>query len=130
LHERGVPYAEMMILYASRKYGGLPEQDLPLFILDRLEENGIMACWPARNAQSKAAWDITTDSVAVSTIHSMKGLDAETVFVFGLDELERKQSSSDARSLAYVACTRARNHLEILYCEETPLIAAIRQAIP
>jgi superfamily I DNA/RNA helicase len=41
----------------------------------------------------------------------MKGLDAEAVFVLGLDEWERKHPSSDVRSLAYVACTRARNSI-------------------
>ncbi|MDR0466827.1 MAG: NERD domain-containing protein [Deltaproteobacteria bacterium] len=126
LRDQGVPYSEMMILYVSRRYAGL-DRELPLFLQDALEERGILASWPARDAQSKAGWDITTDSVTISTIHSMKGMDAEAVFVIGLDALNPKQAPNP-HVLAYVACTRARRFLDILYAQETPLIAAMRQA--
>jgi superfamily I DNA/RNA helicase len=130
LRGRGIPYAEMMILYASRKRGDAPGKELPEFLLACLEENGILASWLSRDAQSKASWDITTDSVALSTIHSMKGMDAQAVFVLGLDGLETGHMTEEAaRALAYVACTRAREYLDIVYCAETPLIAALRQAI-
>lgn len=119
LHEQGLPYSEIMLLYASRRYGGL-DVDLPHFLLDTLEENGILASWPARDAQSKASWDITTDSVTISTIHSMKGMDAEAVLIIGLDALN--PGHADFTSLAYVACTRARRFLDIIYTKETPLI--------
>jgi hypothetical protein len=126
LREQGIPYSEMAILYVSRNYGDLQGIDLPVFLCDSLEENGIMVSWPSKNAQSKATWDITTDSVAVSTIHSMKGMDAEAVFVLGLDSLNKTSVSSEfARSLTYVACTRARRHLDILYIEKTPLIESM-----
>jgi superfamily I DNA/RNA helicase len=60
----------------------------------------------------------------------MKGMDAEAVFVLGLDGLETAHMPEEsARALAYVACTRARAHLDIVYCAETPLIASLRQAI-
>jgi hypothetical protein len=101
LHGRGIPYAEMTILYASRKRGDAPGKDLPEFLLASLEENGILASWLSRDAQSKASWDITTDSVALSTIHSMKGMDAEAVFVLGLDGLETSHMPEEsARALA------------------------------
>lgn len=125
LHEAGVPCSEMMVLYASRQYGGL--DDLPLFLQEALAEHGILASLPARDAQSKAGWDITTDSVTISTIHSMKGMDAEAVFVIGLDTLKQGNAPLPD-SLAYVACSRARRFLEILYIRETPLVAAMKQA--
>lgn len=123
LHKEGVPYSEMMVLYASSKYGELGGGGVPEFLRDTLEENGILASWVSRNAQSKSAWDITTDSVSLSTIHSMKGLDAEAVFIWGLDALDAGRIPQEKlHTLAYVACTRARRHLDILHCEQTPLI--------
>ena len=126
-HDQGVPYSEMMILYASRRYAGL-DGDLPLFLRDALEEQGLLASWPARDAQSKAGWDITTDSVTISTIHSMKGMDAEAVFVIGLDALKSNHAPAP-EVLAYVACTRARRFLDILYVTETPLIASMQKMV-
>jgi len=127
LHGQGVPYSEMMVLYASRHYEGL-DDELPVFLRDVLEEHGILTSWPAQNAQSKAGWDITTDSVTISTIHSMKGMDAEAVFVIGLDTLKANHAPAP-NSLAYVACTRARRFLDILYVKDTPLIASMRKAL-
>lgn len=127
LHEEGIPYSEMMVLYTSSKHGGPDGGNTPEFLRDTLEENGILTSWASRNAQSKSTWDITTDSVGLSTIHSMKGLDAEAVFIWGLDALDTGRMSEDKlHTLAYVACTRARRHLEILYCEETPLVTRLR----
>ena len=123
LHGQGVPYSEMMILYAKRRFAGL-EVDLPLFLQDSLEECGIIASWPARDAQSKAGWDITTDSVTISTIHSMKGMDAEAVFIIGLDALKPNQAQI---SQTYVASSRARRFLDILYVELTPFIASLQK---
>ena len=127
LHDQGVPYSEMMILYTSRLYKGL-DGELPLFLRDELEGNGIMAALPAQNAQSKAGWDITTDSVTISTIHSMKGMDAEAVFVLGLDTLKTSHARTP-NALAYVACTRARRFLDILYVHDAPLIEAMQKVL-
>ena len=126
LHEQGVPYSEMMVLYASSKHQSAAGYNVPESLRDSLEENGILVTWASRNAQSKSAWDITTDSVSLSTIHSMKGLDAKAVFVWGLDSLDGSGIPlSQQRTLAYVACTRARQHLHIVFCEKTPLISAL-----
>lgn len=123
LREQGVPYSEMMLLYASSKHRSLAEGDVPSFLLEFLEEQGILATWASQDAQSKGAWDITTDSITISTIHSMKGMDAEVVFVWGLDELDQgRMPPESVQALAYVACTRARRHLDVVYTEKTPLI--------
>ena len=129
LHDGGVPYSEMMVLYASSKQGG-SGICVPEFLRDSLEESSILTLWVSRNAQSKSAWDITTDSVSLSTIHSMKGLDAEAVFIWGLDAMDAGRMPQDKfHTLAYVACTRARRYLDILYCEQTPLITKMLSII-
>jgi superfamily I DNA/RNA helicase len=112
-----------MVLYLSRKSDSSPDDEVPVFLGSMLEEHGIMTSWTAKNAQSKASWDITTDSVTISTIHSMKGLDAEAVFAWGLDGLDSYHFSNEhIESMAYVACTRARTYLDILYYKKTPII--------
>ena len=117
------------MLYASSKHQSAKGYNVPEFLRDSLEENGILVTWASRNAQTKSAWDITTDSVSLSTIHSMKGLDAKAVFVWGLDSLDGSGIPlSQQRTLAYVACTRARQCLDILFCEKTALISALENA--
>lgn len=98
--------------------------------MEQLEENGILVSWVSQNAQSKTSWDITTDKVSLSTIHSMKGLDARAVFILGLDSLEIDGlPDTQQRMLAYVACTRAREYLDIVFCTKTPLINTLHNAI-
>ena len=124
LHEQGVPYSEMMVLYVSSHHRGAAEGRVPKVMRDCFEACGILVAWASRNAQSKKEWDITADSVSLSTIHSMKGLDAKAVFVWGLDSLEENgMPYAQQQSLAYVACTRARQHLYIVFCTKTKLVS-------
>ncbi|GAB1411250.1 nuclease-related domain-containing DEAD/DEAH box helicase [Desulfovibrionales bacterium] len=122
LYSQRIPYSEMMLLCATNKHPSAPNTLLPEFLVEQLEENGILVSWVSQNAQSKTSWDITTDKVSLSTIHSMKGLDAKAVFILGLDSLEADGlPDTQQRMLAYVACTRAREYLDIVFCKN-PLI--------
>ncbi len=65
--------------------------------------------------------DVEQDSVVLSTIHGVKGLEFDNVFVIGMTEGRFPSSrSSDSieeleeeRRLCYVAVTRAKKHLEL-----------------
>lgn len=128
IHSQGVPYSEMMLLYTSSKHPSAPDENVPELFREFFEENGLLVSWASQNAHSKSTWDITTDSICLSTIHSMKGMDAKAVFVWGLDALAtRSMPLNKQRALAYVACTRARQHLDIVFCEKTPLIAEMSE---
>jgi hypothetical protein len=131
LHDSGLPYSEIMVLYAVGKHQCLEGRQFPLMVKDHLEDKGILCSWPAKDAQSKLAWDITTDTVTISTIYSMKGLDAEAVFILGLDLLDGLDRPQEViRSLAYAAASRARRHLEIIYSEPSRIIKAMMAACP
>jgi len=52
-----------------------------------LEKQGILSQWMSESYRSKRAYDITTNRVTISTIHSAKGLDFSMVFLLGLDHL-------------------------------------------
>ena len=129
LHESGVPYAEMRILYASKKIAGV-HANYPEFLADYLENEGVLCSWVSQDASSKMAWDCTTERVAISTIHSMKGLDATVIFVCGLDALEQTSIPwQNLVKLAYVACTRARESLYVFYEQETPIILSLKDHV-
>jgi len=118
------PLAEMAILYARRspkENGGLV---IPELLAKALDSQGIMSNWISKDYRAKRSYDITTESISISTIHSAKGLDYACVFLVGLDQLEPGIWSEDQiRRLAYVAVTRARHRLFIPYANETRLIS-------
>ena len=87
-------------------------EKLPEALLKELEAHGVLARWVARDTVSKRDYDITTDSVTISTIYSAKGLDFAHVFLLGLDLLN-PESERDRR-LAYVGMTRAREQLVLI----------------
>lgn len=131
LKEEGVPFSEILVLYASaRIHPELGDMEYPVFLQDYLEEEGILCTWVAKNSESKGNWDCTANRLAVSTIHSVKGLGGGVVFVIGLDRLEHKGLSGEKfDTLAYVACSRARQELHILYGEETEGIQRLKALI-
>jgi superfamily I DNA/RNA helicase len=69
-------------------------------------------------------FDITTSSVTISTIHSVKGMDFHCVFLSGLDLLEPSErwSAEQLKNLAYVGMTRARYQLIIPYVSGNDII--------
>lgn len=51
--------------------------------------------------------------VYVGTIHSVKGLEYDLVYVIGVDGYKFKLNTEDNKNVYYVAITRAKNHLVI-----------------
>lgn len=64
----------------------------------------------------------STGGIRLSTIHSAKGLDAEAVLIFGVQEL-RNWEHQEAHRLMYIAMTRARTRLCISSSADSPLMA-------
>jgi ATP-dependent exoDNAse (exonuclease V) beta subunit len=117
------PLSEMAILYARRSLKESENQLIPELFADGLEAKGIMSGWISEDYRAKRSYDITTETISISTIHSAKGLDYACVFLVGLDQLEPGIWSEDQiRRLVYVAITRARHRLFIPYVRETELI--------
>lgn len=111
--------SEIAILYAHSRLEGL-EASLPESLLEAVEARGVMARWVARDTVSKRDFDITTDSVSISTIHSAKGLDFAHVFLLGLERL--RPENARQRRLAYVGITRAREQLTLACCGREGLV--------
>jgi ATP-dependent exoDNAse (exonuclease V) beta subunit len=95
-----------------------------------LDSKGILNTWVSEDYQSKKTYDITTNSVTISTIHSVKGLDYSTVFLLDLDFLKPKQwSEEQLERLTYVAITRARFQIFIPYIIQSSLIKKLQDAL-
>ena len=124
------PYSEIAVIYAMKNPGEDLKTSLPEMIESELESKGILNNWVSENYQSKRNYDITTNSVVISTIHSVKGLDYSVVFLCGLDFLEPKGwSEEQIEKLIYVAITRARYQLFIPYVIENQFISKLKSCL-
>jgi hypothetical protein len=104
-----VPFSEIAVLYISRQSPYACNSVLPEEMCHVLESKGILVEWMSEDFRSKKSYDITTDKVCVSTVHSVKGMDYDTVFVIGLESLLEPRWDEDIkRKLVYIALTRAR----------------------
>jgi len=119
----GIPLSEFAVIYASKSYSQPILSEFPTIVGKTLESKGILYDWISEDSRSKRGYDITTDRVTVSSIHSIKGLDYFTVFLVGMDSIDIGEWSDDLiNKLSYVAITRARELLYIPYLRKTPLI--------
>ncbi|MDI9571007.1 MAG: 3'-5' exonuclease [Pseudomonadota bacterium] len=122
--EEGYPLSEIAVLYTMRS----PENDkgmhLPRLLEAALERRGILHNWISEDYRAKRSYDVTTSSVTISTIHSLKGFDYACAFVLGLDWLTPggRWTEEQIRKLAYVAATRARERLFIPYCARNEVV--------
>jgi superfamily I DNA/RNA helicase len=102
------------------------EKNIPLMVGTALERKGILSNWVSRDYNSKRSYDVTTNTVTISTIQSAKGFDYSRVFLIGLDLLDSvKCSEEHALNLTYVGITRARYQLVIPYVRKNDLISRL-----
>ena len=114
-HDEGYSLSEIAVIYTQKSPDHLPGIHLPDLITHALEKHGICCNWIAGDYRTKRSYDVTTQNVTISTIHSVKGFDYACVFVIGLDWLEgARWTEEQVKNLTYVAITRARERLYLL----------------
>jgi ATP-dependent exoDNAse (exonuclease V) beta subunit len=124
------PFSEIAVLYVKKTPPDGTSQTVPELIEKALAVKGIFSNWVARDYQNKCTYDITTNSVAINTIHSAKGFDYACVFLIGLDSVdETKATAEQIERLAYVGMTRARYQLHIPYINKTAVIEKLLAVI-
>ncbi len=123
LLDRGYASSEIAVVYLTKGVPG-QEQPLPAMIQTALNQRGVLSTWLSQDVRSKTAYDITTDTVTISTAHSVKGLDYAAVIVLGLDMVEpgERWDQQQLENIAYVAITRARYRLYVPYMDDSTLI--------
>ncbi len=123
--------SEIAILYLTSKVGG--EQNtvsLPERIGVALDDKGLIYDWVSQDYRAKKSYDITTDSVTISSVHSVKGFDFAAVFVVGLDMLDQNRwTEEQVKRLTYVAITRARFRMYVPYVTESEIMQDLLRCV-
>ena len=93
-----------------QKYKSITEKlDLPFDVADTPDTvEGIFEL-----LNSKLGNATTDEGVYIGTIHSSKGLEYDTVHLFGVGGSSFQISDEDSKNVFYVGCTRAKNNLYI-----------------
>ena len=116
-----------MILYRWVTYKGYP---VISNLIARLGQKNIPWQWITEDNEHKATFDWGDESVKISTIHSAKGMDAPVVIILGAETFRNSDDNSDdEEKLLYVALTRAREFLAILYTGNAGMIPKLTNAM-
>jgi len=114
------------IIYTVKSPANSPDKHIPRMFEKALEARGILYDWVSQDYRSKGSYDVTTNSVTISTIHSAKGFDYSSVFLIGLDLIGPKIVTLDeTKNLVYVGTPRARYRLFIPYVSKNELINSL-----
>jgi superfamily I DNA/RNA helicase len=125
-----VPLSQIAVIYASKRFSSSSNATLPEAVIARLESFGVLSTWASMDYRAKKAYDITTERVTVSTVHSAKGADWSCVFLIGFDLIDNSYWTDDQIDrLVYIAATRARDQLWIPYTRETALISRMLECM-
>jgi len=118
--------SDIAILYTMKSTEENPDIHIPRMVGKALEKKGILQNWVSEDYRSKRSYDVTTDTVTISTIQSAKGFDYSRVFLIGLDLFDPvKGLESEVKSLSYVGITRSRYELFIPYVNKSNLIESL-----
>ena len=127
LAEHGYSPRNAMILYRWVTYKGYP---VISNLIARLGQKNIPWQWITEDNEHKATFDWGDESVKISTIHSAKGMDAPVVIILGAETFRNSDDNSDdEEKLLYVALTRAREFLAILYTGNAGMIPKLTNAM-
>lgn len=120
LHESGIPWYEMAVVYRTNWMG---EQALA-----ELQQAGIPVAWLNQNSSSRN-YDPLCPSVKLMTMHSSKGLEFPVVFIPGLGFLPNRTGDvGDEARLLYVAMTRAIERLMLTGDRRSEFVERLKEA--
>ena len=131
LQDEGCSLADIAVCYTRKSPPGIEDEEkhIPDLCMEALDSMGILNQWISEDVRAKRGYDITTNRVTISTIHSIKGLDYSALFLLGLDMLEPgdRWGEEQILNLVYVAITRARYRLYIPYVKKNWIIERLTQ---
>jgi hypothetical protein len=127
LADDGYSPRNAMVLYRWASLRGFP---LIPALLSKFEEKSIPYQWITEDNDKKATFQWAEESVKISTVHSAKGMDAPLVILLGAEAFGNgdPQGQDDEEKLMYVALTRARENLTVLYTREDGLVPQLQSA--
>ncbi|MDR7516665.1 MAG: 3'-5' exonuclease [Armatimonadota bacterium] len=123
-HEQGVPWGAMAVILGNpRRQGALYYET---------KRRGVPYFWVAWKSYTKHQVTDHSDKVRAFTIHAAKGLEFSHVFFCGVNEIYDPGAAIDPagrRRLAYVAMTRATEHLTVTVSGDGDVGRAILEAV-
>ncbi|MFZ4814009.1 MAG: 3'-5' exonuclease [Phototrophicaceae bacterium] len=128
LSQENYTYNNILILYPKSRIGKYLLIDQ---LTKKLEEHKIPFDWISENADAKRSFNWSENSVKISTVQSAKGLDAPVVIVISAEAFDVQtgdQDEIDPKKLLYVALTRSREYLKVLYCQESGMVPELQKA--
>ena len=130
LIQSGKSPRNVLILYRN-KY--IHEQKFPLVerLNEKLSEHDIPFDWIAQDAMAKRSFDWDADKVKISTVASAKGMDCPVVIILGAETFQSNPYSEeyDETCMMYVALTRAREFLVILYSGDQGMVPQLQHCM-
>lgn len=122
--KNGYAVRNVLILYKQKTVEGF---HLVEHLRRQLDKERIPNDWIAED-RAKSTFDWDADTVKISTVHSAKGMDSPVVIVLGAEMFQPPMANRqfDEMKLMYVALTRAREYLVILYTGNGGLIPQLR----
>ena len=110
----------------ARLKEGLPPDEILIMTLSRKDAASALGWLMKAGIAARLLGRSSGESgVRLSTIHSAKGLDAEAVYVLGVQDLDSLESK-EARRLLYIAMTRARTALCLSVTANCRLLTALQ----
>ncbi len=96
-----------------------------------LKARDIPVEWVARDYATKAAYDISRPRLTLSTVHSAKGMDFDTVILLGADALSVRAGHDLRRSAAilFTGITRARERLVLPFFLDRNWVPELRSRL-
>ncbi len=117
----GFAARNVLILYKGKGQDGLSIEKFK----KELKSAEIPADWIT---EDKHNFDWQANRIKVSTVASAKGMDSPIVIVMGAEAFGKTEASlEDDRRLLYVALTRAREVLVVLYSSQGGLVPKLRE---
>lgn len=119
----------ILVLYRHKMIPGI---NYPLVdkLLSRLKRRKIPHEWIAQDTEAKRTFNWDAETVKISTIQSAKGMDAPIVIILGAETFRPDFSANeyDETRMMYVALTRAREFLVVLYSGEKGMVQPLKAA--
>lgn len=124
---KGFAARNVLILY---RHKNIPNTGYPLIdkLIKKLEQEKLKYDWIAEDYRAKRSFEWEADTIKISSVHSAKGMDSPVVIILGVETFQNGLSEEDydELKLMYVAMTRAREFLVLLYSGNNGLVPQIK----
>lgn len=121
MHERGIPWNDMAIIYRLRFVGE--------GIYNQLRQAMVPVEWVSENSATRS-YQPDAKSIKLVTMHSSKGLEFPVVFIPGVGYLPSYHGGlTEEARLLYVAMTRAINQLVLTCDRDSSFVTRIQRAL-